>query len=145
MATLVSVITLVLTGQLLTPVNVFMLLSYITVLRESTCFHLAYGLLENYDAYVSLGRIEEFLLLKNLPAISCDHTAEDTSNLDSISTELIGRLKDQQQRMKGGFLSDEVKDWNKPKALSVSNLTYKPSAKMNLFCMISNFPQAHDV
>ncbi|KAL9956480.1 hypothetical protein ACROYT_G037960 [Oculina patagonica] len=90
MATLVSVITLVLTGQPLTPVNAFMLLSYITVLRESTCFHLAYGLLENYEAYVSLGRIEEFLLLKNLPAISCDHTAEDTSNLDSISTELIG-------------------------------------------------------
>ena len=33
MATLVSVITLLLTGRALTPVNVFMLISYIKVLR----------------------------------------------------------------------------------------------------------------
>ena len=62
-ATLVSIITLVLTGQPLTPVNVFMFRSFISLLRMSICTNLAYGLLETYDAYASLARIEEFLSL----------------------------------------------------------------------------------
>ena len=87
MATLVSVVTLVLTGHPLTPVNVFMLISFINLLRLSTSIFLAYGLLERYDAYVSLGRIEDFLLLENLPAISCDQATDDQRN---VTTSEVG-------------------------------------------------------
>ena len=125
MATLVSVITLVLTGQTLTPVNVFMLLCYITVLRLSTCNNLAKGLLENYEAYASLGRIEDFLLLRDLPAVSRDHSTEDTDNLESITTVSVSRLTNQHEKMEEISLFDEVEDRNKPTVLFVLNLTYK--------------------
>ena len=65
-ATLVTVITLVLTGQPLTPVNVFTLLSFINLLRSSFCMEMSNGLMVSYDAYVSLKRIRDFLSLDNL-------------------------------------------------------------------------------
>ena len=77
MASLVSVLTLVLTGQPLTPVNVFLLLSLIGVLRRTVCVFLAYGSMDTYDAYVSLGRLEDFLLLEDLPEICNDHEDND--------------------------------------------------------------------
>ena len=86
---------------------------------------MAKGLLENYEAYASLGRIEDFLLLRDLPAVSCDHSAEDTDNLESITTELVTGLTDQQQKMEENSIFDEVEDRYKPAVLSVSNLTYK--------------------
>ena len=51
LAMLVSIITLVLTGQPLTPVNVFMLLSFINAARMSVGFYIPYGLLAVYEAY----------------------------------------------------------------------------------------------
>ena len=66
MATFVTVITLVLTGQPLTPLNVFTLLSFINLLRLSFCGDLSYAFIQSYDAYVSLKRIRDFLLLNNL-------------------------------------------------------------------------------
>ena len=66
MATFVTVITLVLTGQPLTPLNVFTLLSFINLLRLSFCGDLSYAFIQSYDAYVSLKRIGDFLLLNNL-------------------------------------------------------------------------------
>ena len=81
MATLVSVIALLLTDRPLTPVNVFILISYINVLRLSTSTFLAYGIMEAYDAYASLGRIEDFLLLENLPEISCDEARRDVNQI----------------------------------------------------------------
>lgn len=82
MVTLVSVITLLPTGRPLTPVNVFMLISYINMLRLSTCTFLAYGMMEAYDAYVSLRRIEDLLLMKNLAAISCDDATDERHYLN---------------------------------------------------------------
>ena len=70
MATLLSVITLVLTGQPLTPVNVFMFVAFINVLSAVLCMYLAYGFLGTYDAYASLGRLEEFFLLEH-PRLIC--------------------------------------------------------------------------
>ena len=61
-----SVITMVLTGCTLSPANVFMLLSFMGVLIMSGMLNVTSGLMVTYDAYVSLGRIEEFLLLENL-------------------------------------------------------------------------------
>ena len=69
MATLVSVVTLVLTGELLTPAKVFLLLAFIGQQQVSFCMDLPNGLLETYDAYVSLGRLEQFLFLENLSSI----------------------------------------------------------------------------
>ena len=66
MATLVTVITLILTGQPLTPLNVFTFLSFINVLSAGFCANLSYGAIQMYDAYVSLSRIQDFLLLNNL-------------------------------------------------------------------------------
>ena len=65
-AILVTVITLVLTGQSLTPVNVFTLLSFFNLLRLGVCMNVSYASIQTYDAYVSLSRIQEFLLLNNL-------------------------------------------------------------------------------
>ena len=105
-----------------------MFLRYIGILRTGTFFYLAYGSLEIYEAYVSLGRIEHFLLLENqFPAISRDHTTEDTNDLESISTELVSRLTDQQKEKEVSF--HEVEDRDKATPLSVSNLTYKPEIK----------------
>ena len=95
MATLVSIITLVLSGQPLTPVNVFILLAFMNMLKLTICFNLAYGLLEIHDAYVSLGRIQDFLLSENLstvPSISEANRSENTSEIalkDSGTQEFL--------------------------------------------------------
>ncbi|PFX33479.1 Multidrug resistance-associated protein 4 [Stylophora pistillata] len=66
-ATLLSIISLMLTGQPLTPSSVFLILSYVNILKRSVCSELAQGFLKTYEAYVSLSRIEDYLLLENLP------------------------------------------------------------------------------
>jgi len=79
MATLVSVITLVLTGQSVTPVNVFMLLSFNNALQLCICYFVSGGLLQIAEAYTSLNRIENFLLLDDL-----------TLDLGELSTKGVG-------------------------------------------------------
>ena len=91
MASLVTVITLVLTGQPLTPVNVFMLLSFINLLRMSVSMGLSNFFLLSYDAYVSLSRIQDFLHLNNLPpANATENQREETEKVifPSIVAEL---------------------------------------------------------
>ena len=66
LATLVTVITLILTGKPVTPVNVFTFLSFINVLSGGFCMIFSYASIQTYDAYVSLSRIQDFLLLNNL-------------------------------------------------------------------------------
>ena len=90
MAILVSVITVVLTGEPLTPVNVFMLISLVNTLRISICSFLAYGFLDTYDAYASLGRIEEFLHLENLPVNCRDQAAVNDGNTDGSFLNVKG-------------------------------------------------------
>ena len=46
------------------PANVFMLLSFMGFLKLSGMIDMTSGLMATYDAYVSLGRIEKFLLLE---------------------------------------------------------------------------------
>ena len=138
MATLVSVVTLVLTGHPLTPVNVFMLISFINVLRLSTCIFLAYGLLGTYDAYASLGRIEDFLLLENLPVISRGQKPTDDSNdtkeeNPAKSTSDKGDYRDPAK--KNVFKTDQRNDPEKPVALCVSSITYRQSNRENEFIL----------
>ena len=130
MATLVSVITLVLTGEPLTPVNVFMLVSFVNILRMSICFLLATGLLEAYDAYVSLGRIEEFLLLENLPLICRDQAAD---NEDTTRSSLHTVHRDETEKV--SFLGKEVDGPHKPTILGVTNLTKKQMRREGEFIL----------
>ena len=83
MATLVSVIVMVLTGQLLKPPDVFMLLCFMRILKNSCFYDLPVGFMGTYDAFVSLGRIEEFLLLDDLSETSFG----DECKKDRLQTE----------------------------------------------------------
>ena len=71
----------------LTPVSVFMLLNIMNLLRLSIGKIFIEGLVGAYDAYVSLDRLEDFLLLETLPVVSRDHTGYDRSdtNRDLLS------------------------------------------------------------
>ena len=129
-AVLVSVVTFVLTGQHITPVNVFMLLGFIYVLKECTCLSLGQGLLEIYDAYASLGRIEHFLLFENLPAISCDQLRQKTSKTKTCLITINSGLSDRQEKIKS-----ELRDQGKPLTLCVSSLTCKGIRRENEFIL----------
>ena len=120
-ATLLSVITLVLTGQPLTPVNVFMLLGFMNLLRTSVCIELAYGLLGTYDAYVSLRRLEKFLLLDDLPSI-CSNSMEN------------GKMDDQEE-IHFVSLPDRVKNLSNPLTLIVRNLTHNQVKRKDEFIL----------
>ena len=125
-ATLVSVVTLVLTGQPITPVNVFMLLGFLDIAKTATCFNISEALLQTHDAYASLGRIDDFLLLKNIPAISRGQSREDTSNTESSSTKATNGQSDSEKRMEEAFCFHDLKqNQEKHSAISVSNLSYR--------------------
>ena len=124
MATLVSVITLVLTDQPITPVNAFMLLAFINILRLGVSHRLAQGLLGTYEAYVSLNRIEDFLPLNNLPSLSCNWHPEAANNSLGSSEKIgSGQIFDREETPKVFRSPDELKG---KAAVCVSNLTYKP-------------------
>lgn len=67
-ASFISLLTLAFSGHQLTPFTVFTLLSIINVLRNSALRSIAEGLHFVYEAYVSFGRIQEFL---SLPDMHC--------------------------------------------------------------------------
>ncbi|CAH3108625.1 unnamed protein product [Pocillopora meandrina] len=129
LATLVSVIIMVLTGQTLTPANVFMLLSFMGVLKFSGMLNMTSGLMVTYDAYVSLGRIEEFLLLENLlQASESDASNEPQQKAKSAATYLSrSYLKKEEENTEKVSLSRESRELG-PTILCVSNLSY---AKMH--------------
>ena len=136
MATLLSVVTLVLTGQPITPVNVFMLLGFMDIARSVTCLFISNALLLAYEAYASLRRIEDFLLLENLPAILLCQP-DDTSNTGSSSAKLTSGLSDRQEiEMEIVFNADlEKNPQEKPSTLYVSNLTYRQTERQNEFIL----------
>lgn len=138
MVTLVSVITLLPTGRPLTPVNVFMLISYINILRLSTCTFLAYGVMKAYDAYVSFGRIEDLLLMTNLAAISCDDATDEKPDANITLTK-SNRVERKLNIEKSGEVCsadhDEVEDIDKSFALCVSNLTYEQNNRDDEFIL----------
>ena len=119
MATLVSVVTLVLTGEPLTPVNVFMFLSFINILRHITCLYLAYGSLETYEGYVSLGRIEEFLLLENLQGISSDQLKDDDISSDKSTSLCVSGLTYRKHERLDEFILENVEFTTAEQSLTV--------------------------
>ena len=135
-ATLLSVVTLVLTGQPITPVNVFMLLGFMNLARTQTCWNISSAFLQANDAHASLGRIEDFLLLEDLPAVLSDQTEEGTSNPKSSSSKVQSGLSDRQAKMAKVFSSDIVKNpLNKPSILCVSNLTNRQIERQDEFIL----------
>ena len=135
-ANLLSVITLVLTGQPITPVNVFMLLGFMDIVGRATCLYISSGLLQTYEAYVSLKRIEDFLLLENVPAISCDRSKEDISDAQSSSTNVTSGLLDRQVKQEVVFNLDlEQIPQDKPSTLLVSNLMYRQTDRQDEFIL----------
>ena len=124
LATLVSVVTMVLTGQTLTPANVSMLLSFMSALKLSGRF-ITIGLMLTYDAYVSLGRIEELLLLENLlDASESGESNEPQQKTKSTATyQSRSYLKKEAKNMRNVSLSREATELG-PTNLSVSNLSY---------------------
>ena len=124
MATLLSVVTLVLTGQPITPVNVFMLIGFMDIARIATCRYLSAALLQIYDAYASLVRIEDFLLLENIPAISPDRSRKDTSNTQSSSGKATNIQSNPEKKKEGVFNFHHLEQNQENHiALSVSNLS----------------------
>ena len=105
------------------------------VLRVSTAVLLANGLLETYDAYVSLGRIEQFLQLENLSAMSRDHVTDNPSNTEKNLTKTMAEaLSHDQSEMEEGSV-DELKVRNKHMTLCVSSLTYQESTRNDDFIL----------
>ena len=129
---LVSVMTLMLTGQPLTPVNVFMLLSFVNVARIGLCMYLLYGTMDAYEAFVSLQRIEHFLLLKDELVVCHDHSSEssETKGRGSVS-ELTITLSDQYDKTEENprILVDEKYNMAKPATLVVSIFIIKRKAR----------------
>ena len=135
-ASLLSVVTLVLTGQPITPVNVFMLLGFMDIARLTTCLFIPNALLQTYDAYASLRRIEDFLLLENLPAMSCGQCKEDISNTGSKTTKATSDLIDKQAKMEIASNADQAKyTQDKPNTLYVSNLMYRRIERQDEFIL----------
>ena len=120
---------LVPTGQPLTPVNVFMLLAFFNLLSVSTSFILPLILLETYDAYASLGRKEEFLLLENLPVITQSKDEDDTSNMERNSSKSMTCLAGNNNNNR------EEMSMNRKPTLCVSSLTYKQAKRKDEFIL----------
>ena len=127
---------MVLTGQTLTPANVFMLLSFMSVIKLSGTLNMTYGLMVTYDAYVSLGRIEEFLLLENLLKAS----ESDESNKPQQKTKMTLTnqspiyLKKEEENMKKVSPSREATEIG-PTILRVSNLSYAKTHREDEFIL----------
>ena len=135
---LLSVITLMLTGQSLAPVNVFMLLMFINLLRLQICFGIAYGVVETRESFASLGRIEDFLISEDLFSISEDHCLHDRG---TVAERKSGKLQNDFTSMSQSHVSDEdplTDQWinpSKPGNVCVSHLTYKEVARKDEFIL----------
>ena len=134
---LLSVITLLLTGQPLTPVNAFMLLMFTNLLRSNICLDIAYGVVETRESFASLGRIEDFLISEDLFSISEDHCLQDRR---TVAERKSGKLQND-STMSQSHVSDEdplIDQWinpSKPGTLCVSHLTYKEVARKDEFIL----------
>ena len=133
-ATLTSILTLLATGQVLTPEKVFMLLSFFVLLRTTW---LVRGISFVMELFVALNRIEMFLLLENLPSVSnYDNLSEDESKEFSSAKQtttdptrvLLQNRPSKQNRMPHVSINREKRGnyfEKTDKVLTVSNLSCK--------------------
>ena len=134
LAVFLSGLTLVLGNRALNPVNAFMVLSFMRFLNFQLSDNLGNGLQIMFEAFVSLSRIEEFLLLNELP-LSSKHDTRLNSNAprnDAFRTKpnffCNGKnYANEETVIKGtpsvGFTQQVVSSTHAEDALVVSNLT----------------------
>ena len=127
---------MVLTGQTLTPANVFMLLSFMGVIKLSGMLNMTYGLMVTCDAYVSLGRIEEFLLLENLlKASESDESNEPQQKTKiTLTNQSPSYLKKEEENTEKVSLSRQATKIG-PTILCVSNLSYAKTHREDEFSL----------
>ena len=127
---------MVLTGQTLTPANVFMLLSFMGVIKLSGMLNMTDGLMVTYDAYVSLGRIEEFLLLENLlKASESDESNEPQQKTKiTLTNQSPSYLKKEEENTEKVSLSRQATKIG-PTILCVSNLSYAKTHREDEFIL----------
>ena len=88
-AVFLSVLLVILSNKHVSPIDAFMLLSFMNLLRVSFSIYLGSGLQWGFEAFVSLNRIEEFLLLDNLSSLrnsleSLNGLPKDDNTLNSF-------------------------------------------------------------
>ena len=66
-ATFIAAVTIILTGQILTPENAFMLLAFMYLLRRTLAYKITNRATLVVESFVSLSRTQKCLLLENLP------------------------------------------------------------------------------
>ena len=100
--------------------------------RNNTCNNITYAFFLANDAHASLGRIEDFLLLENLPSQSEEDRADPAINATKVTRD----LSDQQAKMAKVFSPDLVQNLlNKPSILCVSNLTHRQIKRQDEFIL----------
>ena len=76
-AAFLAILTLIGTGQPLTPSKAFVVLSFMNLLRLTLCIRLPNALPIAFELWISLSRIERFLLLENLPRLSNNKNCQE--------------------------------------------------------------------
>lgn len=79
------------------------------IARTAIFAHISQALLQTHEAYASLGRIEDFLLLENIPTISPGQSKEDTSNTESSSTKAMNGQSDPEKKKEEVFSFHHLK------------------------------------
>ncbi|XP_015763251.1 PREDICTED: multidrug resistance-associated protein 4-like [Acropora digitifera] len=78
-AAFLAILTLIGTGQPLTPSKAFVVLSFMNLLRLTLCIRLPNALPIAFELWISLSRIERFLLLENLPRLNNNKNCQEPS------------------------------------------------------------------
>ena len=140
-AAFISVLCLLKSNWHLTPAKAFMLLSFMNLSKDTFSVFLGKGFQIIFEATVSLERIEEFLLLEDLPALSRDFQVSSSfvengdmlESDDKTSNTLLEEKKEQSKANKnesGLAAESKERDQELPsscseQALVVSKLSYK--------------------
>ena len=130
MATMVAFITLVLTGKSVTPASVFMLMSFNNVFQLTISYFVGVGLLEIAEAYTSLSRIENFLLLDDLTLGSGAQSTKSISVKVTVSPKEIGKDLTAQGEEEWKYSNEDTREkksfFTRPTPIvKVSNLSSK--------------------
>ena len=142
-AVFLSVTLMVVTHISLTPAKVFMLLSFMNILRLSISHNMAFGLQFVWDASVSLGRIQNMLLLTPLPylkenqgdsVISAHISGDSTSDYIAAVTQQTDCTSQRSSTPKqdNGFSPEDEEPEN---ACIVSNLTLRKTGNRESYIL----------
>ncbi|XP_029201776.2 ATP-binding cassette sub-family C member 4-like isoform X2 [Acropora millepora] len=97
-AAFLAILTLVGTRRSLTPTTAFVVLSFMNILRHTLCVRLPNALPITFEIWISLTRIEQFLLLENLPRLGnrkySQEPSEQENTFDTKPNSYSDWLKD---------------------------------------------------